>query len=215
MRKLKIIIASSIVIFGFSISQAQSVDLPQHPSTVISNYKVEANAPFLSLTGQWIFWGLAPDNFTLSECIGSNNEVENFSILLVDDDGSNWVELYSDTLKRSMVKLPNDAGKTMGIDGIKFIRFLRQLFADTGQHYLSGKVTLGDSLFNAWAVDLRSSIPKTRRFLVRTYVDNEVYIEGEVLIEYKNNMVVYREVNLFVKQSELQLKLTLLNTQTK
>gem|GEM_PF-6722133 len=204
-----------MVVFSVSISQAQSIDLPANSYMIISNYKAEAEAPFFSKAGQWIFWGLAPDYFTLYECKWTDNKVENFIILLVDDEGTNWVELYSDTLKKSVVKLPDDTVKTMGVDGIRFIGSVLKFFTDTSpRRYLAGKVTLGgDSTLYASAVKLESSIPDSQKFRISTYDDYYTYIDGEVLIEKKNNVVVYNEVNVFVKKSNVRLKLTLLNTQ--
>jgi hypothetical protein len=181
----------------------------------MSSYKLKATAAFLSLTGQWIFWGGAPDSFILHEEIDLVNKTENFSILLIDDEGVNWVKLYSDTTKHSIVKLPTQSVKIMGTDGIKFIGSLFRLFVDTALHYVSGKVTLGDSLFVAEATESGCLTNNTRRFTVSTKDKNSTYIEGEVLIEYKDDVLIYREIDVSLKRSKLQMKLTLLNTQIK
>ncbi len=54
-----------------------------------------------------------------------------------------------------------------------------------------------------------TSIINTRRFKVSTYDTQKTYIEGGVLVEYKNGIIMYREIEVFIKEKNLELKLTL------
>jgi len=203
-----IVITVAVLSLSPSAGRSQTDTPPLLSLTSVHTFSVDASAPFFSKANLWIVFGGAPDYFTLYEYTDPDNGIANFSLVLLDDGGTKWLELNSDTGKPSTVKLPGDTTKALGANGITFIKALRQMFTDSTAHYSTGQVTLGnDSAMYAEAVELESKLPNIRRFLVRTYDERDTYIEGEVLIEYTDCVVAYRHIDVKVTQSKVTLKL--------
>jgi hypothetical protein len=204
-----IFIAVAALTLSPSAGHSQTDSSTPLPLSLVTTFEVDASAPFFSKAKLWIMLGQAPDQFTLYEFAYPDSAAKNFSLALLDDGGTKWLEINSDTNTPSTVKLPDDTTKALGANGIAFIKALRQMFTDSAAHYITGQVTLGnDSAMYASAVELESKFTNIRRFLVRTYDDQNTYIEGEVLIEYADCVVAYHQIDVRVTQSKVMLKLT-------
>ena len=214
MCRLNIVLLGSFVVWVFTVGRSQSNSLP-HSTVVTSTYANTMKAPFLSKAWIWIVFA-SPSKFTLYESSWGNSGVDGFSIRLVDDKGVTWVELYSDTLQPSIVQLPADSLKHLAADGIAFVNSLRKLFADTAGHALKARVTLGGARMFASVQEVKSQVPQTRRFAVRTFDgQGKTYISGEVQVSRQNNLVSYQSVSVFIHRSKVELLLEAIDTQAK
>ncbi|MBI5466272.1 MAG: hypothetical protein HY974_03210 [Candidatus Kerfeldbacteria bacterium] len=215
MCRLNVALLGLFVVWGFAVGHSQSNSLPHSAVVVTSTYTNTMEAPFFSKAWIWIIFA-SPSKFTLYENSWPTGGLDGFSIRLVDDKGVTWVELYSDTLKPSIVQLPSDSLKHLAADGIAFVGSLRRLFADSTRHTLKARVTLGGARMFVSVKEIESQAPQTRRFTVRTFdQQGKTYVNGQVQVGQQNNLVSYQSISVFVHKGKIQLKLEIIDHQVK